>query len=164
VEATKEIRIGESDYQLSRFSARDGSWIVGQFLTKGLLLPLDNVQLEEKELGSVFAITLREFSEATFESVQAKCLKTVRRVENGQPIPVLMADGRWAVRPEPDLVELTALLVASLVFNLHCFFAPGALKKLQAVFPSGSPSSPGSTDTSSDQSAPGTGTTVTAIR
>ena len=155
MDATKDITIGDRTYQLVRLGAREGSWIVGQFLTKGLLIPLDQGDakpLDEKELGVVFAITLRDLPENIFNSVMQKCLATVRRYETvaGVPMPVLMSDGRWAIKPEPDLVELTALIVASLVFNLHCFFAPGALQKLLTVFP-GSQQAPGSTATSSDQ-------------
>lgn len=169
---TQDVTLGGNRYQLTRFSARDGSWIVGQFLTRNLLLSLEDPEKEisEKDLGLGLAAVFQSFPEATYNTIQGKCLAAVRRYEDagGQPVarPVLMADGRWALAGEPNAVELLAITVATLVFNLHCFFAPGALEMLQTVFPdlSGSPSAPGSTATSSAPSPQATGTTAIPIR
>jgi hypothetical protein len=161
MEATsKDVKIGEFTYQLGRFNARDGSWLVGQFLTRGLLYALEpqenGKQMDEKELAGMLAITLRTFNEADYEKVRMKALGVCRRYEDrgvgsNAPIPIFMADGvRYAVSPEPDLVDLTMLMLSSLSFNLHCFFAPGSLEKLLTVFP-GSQSTPGLTAISSDQ-------------
>jgi hypothetical protein len=162
LEATRDVQIGEYRYQITRFNARDGSWLVGQFLTRGLALALEpqepGKQLTEQELAGMLAVSLRSFSEEDYEKVRVKALSVVRRYENktGQvevPMPLLMANNlsRWAVTPPPDIVDSTVILLASLSFNLHCFFAPGALEKLLLVFPGGSQSAPGSTGTSSDQ-------------
>jgi hypothetical protein len=173
VEATtRDIQIGEYRYQIGRFSARDGSWIVSQFLTRGLFMafetPEEGKQLDEKELAGLLAVSLRSFNEEEFNLVRLKCFAVIRRYENKTgtevAMPILMADGiRYAVVPPPDLVDTTVLLTAALSFNLHCFFAPGALEKLRAVFPSPQPT-PGSTSTSPAQSQPVSGSTATSKR
>lgn len=156
MDLTRDVKIGEHTYQIGRFSARDGSWMVNQFLTRGLFYALepqeDGKELGEKELGGLLAVAMRGFSEEDFEKIRVKCLRTCLRYDTpaAVPIPLLMADGRWAVASPPDLVETLALLVNVLTFNLHCFFAPGALAVLQTAFPS-SPSKAGQMDTSSDQ-------------
>jgi hypothetical protein len=141
MEATRDVTIGNYKYQLTRFSARDGSWLTGQFLTKNLLAHLQSPDQEitEKDLGLGLAATFQGFSEDIFNRIQSKCLATIRRYEEAGNTtvakPIVMTDGRWAVKDEPDPVELLALSVASLSFNLYCFFGPGALETLRTVFP-----------------------------
>jgi hypothetical protein len=141
MEATRDVTIGNYRYQLTRFSPREGSYLVGQFLMKGLLASLENPdqEISEKDLGLGFAATFQGFSEEVFHRVQGKCFAALRRYEDvggtSVPKPLLMADGRWAITPEPNSVELLSLTVAVLAFNLHCFFEPGALETLRTVFP-----------------------------
>lgn len=148
---TKDLTLGGTRYQLNRFTAREGSWILAQFLPHmpGLLDREKAEKLTEKELGIGLAATFSGFSEETFRRIQDKTLAAVKRYDaNNVPMPLFMADGK-PIPPEPDLVEMTALTVAALVFNLHCFFAPGASATLLAVFPDLSQmSAPGSTATS----------------
>ena len=129
---TKDVTIGETKYQVGRLSARDGSWLVGQFLPN--MAGAFGKEIGEKELGLALAATLRSFSEDNFYSIQGKALGVVRRYDSkGNPVPLLMTDGRLVY--DPGLVELTALTVTSLAFNLHCFFEPGATAALSLVFP-----------------------------
>lgn len=148
---TKDIAVNEVRYQLGRYSARDGSWLVGQFLPH-MMGALDGTEVDEKQLGLGLAASFASFTEETYGRIQAKALAVVRRYDaKDVPMPLFMADGQ-PIPPALDLVELTTLTVASLVFNLHCFFAPGAARTLRQVFPDLStllrPSAPGSTATS----------------
>src|ERR1700734_7716 len=126
MDATRDVTIGNYKYQLLKFSARDGSWLVGQFLTKNLLANLQSPDQEitEKDLGLGLAATFQGFPEDIFNRIQAKCLASIRRYEEvgstSVARPILMNDGRWAVKDEPDPVELLVLSVAVLTFNLHC--------------------------------------------
>jgi hypothetical protein len=159
---TKDVVIENTTYQIGSFSPRDGSWIVGQFLMRGLLAQLENPEQEltEQQLGGGFASAFSSFSEETFNRIQTKCLNVIKRYEDnaGQrvPMPLQMADGRF-IPPEPELVVLTTLTVAALVFNLQSFFAPGARKTLLLVFPDLASALAESTGTSSGQSSPGIG-------
>jgi|HubBroStandDraft_3_1064219.scaffolds.fasta_scaffold177059_2 hypothetical protein len=138
--ATKDIRIGETNYQLGRLSARNGSWIVNQFVER-VLGRLNNPdrELTEKDLGLGLALDLQNLSEETFLKVQAKCLEVCKRYgtvgDSTIPMPVLRADGKWNDTAEPSLPELLALTVSCLSFNLYSFFESGALETLLIAFP-----------------------------
>lgn len=161
---TKDVVIENTTYQIGSFSPRDGSWIAAQFNMRGLLVQLetgDAKPISEKDLGISLAAILSQLPEETFNRIQTKCLNVIKRYEDnaGQrvPMPLQMADGRF-IPPELDLVTLTALTISGLVFNLYCFFAPGALKTLLVVFPD--LSTPESIPTSSGQSSQTTGVTA----
>ena len=131
MENTKQVTIGAESYQLGRLSARDGSWVAGQFVPR--MFESFDKALDDKTLGLAFAACFAGFSEETFNKLQAKCLGASRRMENGVARPMLMADGREIYPLSP--LEATALLVHVLVFNLRCFFEPGARAVLGELFP-----------------------------
>jgi hypothetical protein len=150
---TKEITIGRGSFKISRFSPRVGNWLVSQFLTQNLLLPIEkpDQEITEKDLAASLTITLHQFSEEIFYRIQTEALAVCQRVEGADTVtPVLMKDGRYAV--PLSLVESLALVAHALAFNLHCFFVPGALETLLTVFPDLSPSAPGSATISSVRS------------
>ena len=144
--ATKDIKIGETNYQLGRLSARNGSWIVNQFVER-VLGRLNNPdrELTERDLGLGLALDLQNLSEETFLKVQAKCLEVCKRYgavgESTIPMPVLRADGKWNDAGEPSLPELLSLTIACLSFNLYPFFESGALATLLTAFPNMNPAS-----------------------
>ncbi len=152
MEVTKDFQLGENTYQFSRFSARTGSWIVFQFLTRNLLLPaLSNnaEEISEKDLATGLGAALREFPEDLFNSVQSKTFDVIKRYDaNRVPMPLFHKDtGADLFGLSP--VETTVLMVAALAFNLHCFFESGAAKLLLTTFPDlSNPVAPGPTLTS----------------
>lgn len=157
MESVKEVKIGQFDYQIGRFSPRVGNWLVSQFLTTTLLLQIEDPSREitEKDLASGLSLALRGLPEDVFFRVQTYALEVCRRVGSANTVtPILMKDGRIGIDPPPNPVETLVLTGASLAFNLHCFFEPGALEMLHLIFPdlSTPPSKPGSADTSSVQS------------
>lgn len=153
MELTKEIQIGENRYLISRFSAREGSWVVGQFLGANLLSRLggEEKEITEKDLALALSLTSRLLPEDVYASVQSKCFAACKRyVKQGDTevaMPLFQADGRDIYGF--SLLEVTALTAAILAFNLHCFFEKGAAQTLLTVFPDlSSQSAPGSTPTS----------------
>jgi hypothetical protein len=158
MELTKDIKVGSFDYQITRFTPRVGNWLVSQFLTKNLLLNIErpDQEITEKDLAGGLAATLQLFPEETFNKIQTAALDVCsRRGLANTVMPVLMKNGGgYAVDPPPTLVEVMVLTAQSLAFNLYCFFEPGALSTLHQIFPdlTSHPSTPGSADTSSDQS------------
>lgn len=138
--ATKDIKIGNNEYQLGGLSARNGSWVAGQFAMI-VLGKLENPEHEttEKDLGAALALSFRQLPEEIFNKVQGKCLEVCGRYakigEATTPLPVLRKDGTWNDVAEPSLPELFALTVAALAFNLHPFFAAGALETLLTALP-----------------------------
>jgi len=152
--ATKDIELGTDKYQLTRFSARDGSWIVSQMITSMLLVDTDKTKPKtDQDYGLFFALSLHELPETTYRRIQELCFGCCRKYAGDAAHPILMADGtgRWT-NGEPDLVTATALVTAVLVFNLVPFFEPGALKTMRTIYPDLSTrSATTSTDTSSAQ-------------
>ncbi len=157
---TKDIELADQKYQLTRFSARDGSWIVSQLLTRGLLM-IDSQKADEKALGLFFAYALSQLPEDTYRKIQELCLQAARHFSGDVAMPLLMQDGRWADGSEPDLPTVTALIVSEMVFNLQPFFDPAAAKTMALVFPDLTQFAARSTATSSLQSSQGTGGTAT---
>jgi hypothetical protein len=161
--ATKDVTIGNLLYRVGELSARDGSWVVGQFLPRMLQLTPEAYK-DDKNLGLTMSILMSAVTEDVFDSIREKCFAVCFQQEKDMPTPtpLLMQNGtgKWAVRTPPDLVAATALITATLVFNLRPFFEPGALETLRQLFPNMSPSAPSSTDTFSDPSQPGTGGTA----
>jgi hypothetical protein len=156
---TRDITIGSSTYRIGQFSARDGSWIVSQFITRMLLLDPAKAS-DEKNLAFILSTTLSELPEDKYNQVREKCLAVCSEPDSlGAAIPLLMRDGssRWASKNPPDLVAQNALLIGALVFNLSPFFDPGALETLRQIYPDLSQYLPGSTDSSSAPSQPDTG-------
>lgn len=158
MEATKDVELGTNRYQITRFTPRVGNWLVSQFLTKNLLLNIEQPDQEvtEKDLAAGLAVTMQQFQEETFNKVQAYALEVCRRYGPADTVlPLFMKDGRAAVEPVPSPVELLILTATSLAFNLHCFFESGARDLLLTIFPDLSSSHPltrGSAATSSGQS------------
>jgi hypothetical protein len=159
---TKEVKIGSVVYRISQFSARDGSWVVGQFITRMLLLDPEKAS-DEKNLAFILTTLLPSLSEETFNSIRDKCFAVCSQKDDiGGYTPLLMRDGsnRWAVKEPPDLLATNVLLTSALAFNLSPFFAPGALETLRQIYPDLSQLSVTLTDISSAPSQQVTGATA----
>jgi hypothetical protein len=158
---TKELSVGASNYRIGLFSARDGSWIVGQFITRMLLLDPEKAS-DEKNLAFILSTMITDLPEAVFNSIRDKCFAVCSKQDPlGAYAPLLMRDGsgRWAEK-EPDLLTVNVLLTSALAFNLSPFFAPGALETLRQTYPDLSQLSAALTATSSAQSPQASGATT----
>lgn len=165
---TKDITLGAVTYQIGRMSARDSSWVAGQFMSRGLLNAAFNQITDnpkepiDKLLGLALTYAFPDLPEVVFQGVQNRCYavcKQYRPAGTGGtvPEPLLRLDGsaRWNSKDEPDSLSATVLLIATLTFNLESFFATGARQMLAQIFPESILSlsnAPPSTDSSSDLS------------
>lgn len=165
MDQTKDITLGAVTYQIGRMSARDSSWIAGQFMSRGLLNAAFNQITEnskepiDKLLGLALTYAFPDLPEAVFQGVQNRCFAVCKQYRIAAaggtiPEPLLRLDGsaRWNGKDEPDALSATALLIASLTFNLESFFATGARQMLTQIFPESILSlsnAPASTDSSS---------------
>jgi hypothetical protein len=139
---TKDIVISEVRYQLARLNPRDGGWVLGKLwpsLAGPMLAPNPEKQMNEQYLGFFVSQAMSDLPEDVFNSIQSKAMAACSYWDDagGGPVamPMLMRDGRWATKSEPELLTVLALTTAVLAFNLMPFFAPGALKTLLTVFP-----------------------------
>ncbi|HEX4209511.1 MAG TPA: hypothetical protein VHY56_03895 [Candidatus Binataceae bacterium] len=128
-EPTKDVQINGASYQIGRFTARDGSWILMQILTKMLPSAVAN---QLNGMGGL-ASGRSAMSEEEFASLQGHALAVCRRYENGVPMPVFLRPNTWAIKElEYDVVTVLGLTVNALAFNLSPFFKEGGLTQILA--------------------------------
>ena len=132
--ATKTVTVGGSEFQIGRFTARNGSWIIAQIATK--MLPAVIEKALAQASGAPLAANRATLSEEEFSNIQGHALAVVRRLENGVPMPVFLLPNTFAVRElEYDLVTVIELTIHALVFNLTPFFEDGGLSQILALLP-----------------------------
>lgn len=130
-----DVEINGTKYQVGRFKARHGSWILAQILTK--MLPAVIEQALAKEAGAKLASNRTALSEEEFENIQGHALAVCRRYENGVPMPIFVLPNTWAIKDlEYDLMTVMALTVHAIVFNIAPFFGGDGLSQLLGLLPS----------------------------
>jgi hypothetical protein len=131
---TKDVEIAGQRYQIGKFKARDGSWILAQVLTK--MLPAVIEGALSKQAGASLASNRSALSEDEFASLQGHALAVCRRYENGVPMPVFVRPETFAVKElEYDLVGVMSLTIQALLFNLTDFFEGDGLSQILAMLP-----------------------------
>jgi hypothetical protein len=128
---TQDVTIRGARFQIKRFGALEGSWVVAQMFTR--ILPSN---LESQLGGSVALPAGRAtMTEEEFINLQKHCLQVCFHYTEGAPpstppLPVLR-NGQIAI---PELVHdplvIMALTIRSLKFNMLPFFSEGALDLL----------------------------------
>lgn len=130
MDATKQVTISGAEYQIGRFTAREGSWVLAQLLTK--MLPSF---IERGIEATGLAANRPQITESEFESLQAMALSVCRRMEKGAPMPIFLRPNTWAIKElEYDLPTVAALTVHAMAFNLTSFFDGGGLGQLLSSF------------------------------
>jgi len=151
MEATKEIVIGNSRYQISRIDAETGSFLLYQILAalrkamsedgeeptsqgeQPALSPEDQTkQTSEATMGMIQNV-LMNVDRSMFSKIQRDALSVCKQFtavgENETLLPVLMASGKIAIPDlKNDIQTLVALTQHSLHFNLLPFFSGGGFK------------------------------------
>ena len=131
MQATKDVEIAGTKYQVGQFKARDGSWILAQILTK--MLP---AVIESAFKTANLATGRAAISEEEFASIQGHALAVCRRMENGVPMPIFFLPNTWAIKDlEYDLITVMALTVQALVFNISPFFEGDGLTQILGSIP-----------------------------
>lgn len=132
MDATLELDINGSKYQVVRMKAKTGSFLLTTLLTKVLPSALSS--------GGDIASLLPQLSEGDFELFQGHALEACRKF-NGQGIaePIFLRPDRWAIKElEYDLNTVLQLTMESLMFNLSPFFSDGGLiERLLSNLPAG---------------------------
>jgi hypothetical protein len=131
---TLTVAVNGQDYQIGRFTARQGSWILTQVLTKMLPSMIDTALA--KEAGGQLSTSRAQLSEQEFDQLQGLCLSVCRRLENGVPMPIFVLPNTFAIKElEYDLVTVVALTIHALKHNITPFFQDGGLSQLTALLP-----------------------------
>lgn len=144
---TKDIPLGDRKYRIGRMSARNGSWVAAQLMTK--MLPGIAAKMMEAMLATPLPAGRSELSEAEFHNIQDHCLAVCSRLEmNGDQafyMPLVSEQGTWAIKElEDDAFTVLSLTVHALIFNILPFFEGGGLSVLLSSFSDLKPLSPSS--------------------
>ena len=155
MEATKDVVIGDSRYQISRVDAETGSFLLYQILAAlrkaiaegGEEEPAQQEQIqlspEEKEkqtseaTGAMIQNVLMNVDRVMFGKIQRDALSVCKQYtaigENETLLPVLMANGKIAIPAlKNDIQTLVTLTQKSLEFNLLPFFSNGGFKAVMS--------------------------------
>jgi hypothetical protein len=131
---TSTVEINGSSYQIGRFTAEAGSWILLQVLpkvTNAFVFAQGAQTADQFSIGLISQI-IGQFSsldEDAFRRIQQHALAVCRRIENGVPMPIFVPPNKWAIKElEYDTLSVMALTAHALVFNLSPFFDANALK------------------------------------
>lgn len=138
---TKDVEINGQKFQIKKMTAMTGSWLSNLLVATALKLasgapdaeaqPQDDLSPEERATAMIGALWLTAGSTLTEEQyarIQHKSLSCcARHIEGGNPISVMMSDGRFADKElEQDGVMVGRLIMESLTFNLTPFFLASA--------------------------------------
>ena len=146
----KDVEIDGKRYRVGRFTARTGSWMITQLLTK-VMPSLVGGRLSMLKLPASGA----SMTEDDFIGIQNHCLR-VCGIYNAEATNVFVPimKGETLLKDlEYDLGTVLALTVHTLEFNFRDFFEKGGMSALQSLSGlSSARSTPSETDSSSDQS------------
>lgn len=134
MEMYKDVEIGGVKYQIGRMTARTGSWIAAQIISKVLPSVIES-QMPLEGLPS----SRSEMSEIEFQNIQDHCLNVCKKYEligsTEAAVPVMARFGVFAVKDlEYDLLTVLALTIHALLFNISPFFEGDGLKSIMATF------------------------------
>lgn len=151
-EKTKIVEVAGTRYQLSRFPANVGSFILMKLIGAGLTgMNVNGNQEapakvaaepsgEEIVRAFTFAASSRGLTFDEHNWIQQKCLSVCARLEDHSgvevPMPLMTSSGVTLPEIRDDLQLAMKLEIETLVFNYSSFFAEGGLNALAGTRPS----------------------------
>jgi len=154
MDATKEVVVGNSRYQISRVDAETGSFLLYQVLAslrKEMqgdkeesepqqmveLSPEEKVKQVEGATSAMIQSLLMNADRSMFGRIQRDALSCCGQFtaigETEAVLPVLMASGKIAIPAlKNDIQTLVTLTQKSLEFNLLPFFSNGGFKQVMS--------------------------------
>ena len=139
-EKTKIVAILGSNYELRRFPANLGSYIVMQLLSAGIRHEADegftgpapnpnaSGQKGEDIARGVATAALMGASEEFHSLLVSKCVQYCGRIEGAGPMPIATANGTMVPDLADDLTFLLKLVVEMCAFNFADFFDQGGMR------------------------------------
>jgi hypothetical protein len=148
---TVDFAAGNVEYRVGRLTAFTGNWIRSVLLTAALKqsagpsgealdekdhAAIDQMDPERRADGLIATMWLMGASsvgEADYQRIQLHCLQVCSKIlpESGTTVPILMKDGRWALKElEYDIPVINELVIKTLQFNLSSFFRGDALNRV----------------------------------
>ena len=143
--------IGGAEYELRRFPANIGSYIVMQLLSAGIRREADEGlagpppnpnaprQKGEDIARGVATAALMGASEEFHSLLVSKCVQYCGRIEGGGAMPICTANGTMLADLADDLTFLLKLIVEMCAFNFADFFDQGGMRTQAAQDPTSKP-------------------------
>jgi hypothetical protein len=141
-EKTKIVSINGMDYELRRFPANVGSFIVMQILGAGISRQSDEAtqappqnQPRQKGEDIARAVTTAALMQATEEFhnlLVGKCIRYCGRMEGTGAIPICTSGGTLLPDLADDLTFILKLVVEMCAFNFADFFDQGGMRPAAA--------------------------------
>jgi len=163
---TKDVAIGDTRFQIGKMEVEYACWVLNLFMatearqmmnakpnSNGTPAPEPPPQeqtreITEEQAGNIVAsgwvMVGADLPTESYRQIQSACLRaTSMYLEDGSPMPLKMADGRWTAsgkRFADDLKTVNQLIIESLKFNLSPFFLEDALNAPPQTTAAGRPS------------------------
>lgn len=139
-ETFKDVDIAGRKWRVMKFDALTGSYVATVVMMKALPALLKMFKGDGGDVTAVAGGLMGglNMTKQEFMDLQRDCLGVCRELSdvNGTiaPMPVLMADGRFANSDlATDPVTVLMLTAHAVVFNLSVFFAEGALDSMKTM-------------------------------
>jgi hypothetical protein len=151
-EKTKLVTIEDTRYQIGRFTADVGSWILGRTLNAGARDAIEKMKALGEDFSTPSAqaapseapdvetqirrMTTSAFGAMAFEersTIQRKCIEKCARMEGPDGnMPMPLANGNGTIRGDvaEDLQLVLRLEMEVLIFNFSDFFEQGGFNAL----------------------------------
>lgn len=129
-EKFKHIELGGRKWEIGKFDALTGSYIVAKLMATALPSGMDE-QLNMPNLPKNRSFMSRE----EFQELQIECLKVCYEELPAGKTPVIGANNAWGVAEiDDDMLLVISLTIHALIHNVAGFFEGNVLKDLLGSF------------------------------
>lgn len=142
MEASRQLKVGDQNFQIKRISAELGAWILNIMMSAMFKLAnsddgaaqheesqIDPVEKANEIVAAMWISASTVISPDTYKQIQRYCLQACNIEIGGNPVPLVDLKGRWAAPElETNLPVVNQLIVETLQFNISPFFIESALK------------------------------------
>ncbi len=130
-ETQKDLEMGGRIWRVKHLDPQVASYVLYGLLLHSLPMGME-AALEG--IAGKLPDARRKMSREDFLEFQRDCLSCCFEIVDGNPIRVMLPDGRWGVSGlEGNLTVVLALTVHAVLFNISCFFDGDALAEFGTV-------------------------------
>lgn len=133
-ETSKSIEVMGRKFQIKKFDAYTGSYILFQLIDKFMPMGMEQkIPVGGSTLSDALPKGRTGMTKQEFISFQRDCLSVVSEVLPARATPIINANGSWGVENIADNTFLVILLmIHALTFNVADFFGEEGLKELKS--------------------------------
>ena len=137
-ETSKVVEIQGRKFEIKKFDAFTGGYIIFQLFEKFMPMGLENkIPIQNSSLNEMLPQGRTSMTKVEFISFVKDCLSAVGEVLPARTAPIINPNGTWGILDIQNNTLLTMLLVINvLVFNVSDFFSEDGLKELKQAMQS----------------------------